>query len=211
MNEQELRDELARVTEERDDARADAASAGIDAGEIDSLRASNATAEEALSALREKVAESDKVRDLSNFTTKRDKAIAELGLPEDHPAIPLAFPDDTVLDDGAFTSALESLTKIAALGTSAPPDPPPDPLTLDDETRDEAREEWNQFTGPRSGDGPPPSEATQAEKRTLAARAKYSETRNPRDLINALGNKIMKIVARKTPGGQTYYEKERVE
>lgn len=206
MDEQGYKDEIDRLTGERDDALADAASAGIDADEIDSLRASNATAEEALSALREKVAENDKVRDLSNFTTKRDKAIAELGLPGDHPAIPLAFPDNTVLDDGAFTSALESLTKIAAL--SAPPPPPPPELDPEIEPKPGA---WNEFRAPRSGDGPPPSEATQAEKQTVAARARFTETRNPRDLIGAFGNKIMKIVSRKTPGGQTYYEKERVE
>ncbi len=209
MDEQGYLDQIESLTTERDEALADAASAGIDAGEIDSLRASNATAEEALSALREKVAESDKVRDLSNFTSKRDNAIKKLGLPGDHPAIRLAFPDETVLDDDKFASALGSLKEIAALST-LPPAPPP-PLKLDEEAKDEARAEWDAFRAPGSGDGPPPSEATQAEKQTVAARAKYSETRNPSDLIGALGNKIMKIVSRKTPGGQKYYEKERVQ
>lgn len=210
MNEQELRDELARVTEERDDARAEASSAGIDAEEIAALRASNATAEEALAAVETRLVESEDARALTTFSTKRDKAIKELGLPEDHPAIPLAFPDDTVLDDGAFTSALESLTKIAALSPPPPPPPPPPP-ELDPEIEPKPGE-WDEFRGPRSGDGAPPSELTQEERRTAAARAKYTESRNPRDLAaGGLGNKIMRIIMRKTPGGQPFYEKERVQ
>lgn len=207
MDEQGYLDQIAALTDERDEARAETVSAGIDADEMSSLRESHATAEETLAAVEKRLAESESARAesesaraLTTFSTKRDNAIAALGLPGDHPAIPLAFPDNTVLDDGAFTSALESLTKIAALG--APPVPPKE---IDPPG------EWEGFRGPRSGDGPPPSEATQAEKQTAAARAKYSETRNLRDLVGGLGNKIVKIVTRKTPGGQAYYEKERVE
>lgn len=208
MDNAQLEAEVARLTDERDEARSEAASAGIDAEEMSSLRESHATAEETLAAVEKRLAESESARAesesaraLTTFTTKRDNAIKEVGLPKDHPAIPLAFPDDTVLDDGAFASALESLTKIAAL--SVAPVPP--------EEIDPKPGAWDEFRGVRSGDGPPPSEATQAEKQTVAARAKYTETRNLRDLVGGLGNVIMRIVSRKTPGGQTYYEKERVE
>ncbi len=204
MEEQEYLDAIARVTEERDDARAEMASASIDSEEIDALRASNATAEETLAALQTRLTDSEGARALSAFNTKRDKAIEVLGLPSDDPSIKLAFPDDAVLDDEIFASRIGSLKEIAALRDAPPPPPPPN-------LEEPGTEDWQNFGGPRSGDGQPPSEMTQAETQTLAQRAKYTETRNPRDLIGALGNKIMKLVSRKTPGGQTYYDKERVQ
>ena len=209
MDEQGYLDQIAALTDERDEAQAESASAGIDAGELEELRASNATAEETLALVQTRLTESEDKRALSTFTTKRDKAIKELGIAENHPAIALAFPGETVLDDATFDSALGSLKEIAALSAPKAPDPP-DPLKGDDE-RNPALDEWGKFQGSPSGDGAPPSEMTQDEKHTLAARAKFTETRNPWDLVGGLGNVIKRIVTRKTPGNSKYYETERVQ
>jgi len=210
MTEEELKEELAKVMAERDDALAHATDAQIDAEEIDRLRAEGKTAEEALDAVQAKLGESESAREKLQFTTKRDKALAELGLKADNPAVKLAFPDDAVLDDAAFAGRVESLKAIVA--TQKPAVPPVPPGGGGDEPPDPERAKWGQAGGITGESHIVGDEAkTEAEKRAAGAREAYKRTRDPRDLARGgVFGRIMQLVQRRSPGGSTFYDRKEV-
>lgn len=202
MDAEQLKLEVERLTQERDEARDDLADATIDTEEIERLRAEGKTDKEALEALTLTLAEADTKRAKHDFETKRDKALVELGMKADDPAVALAFPDSAPLDDAVFDSRVASLKLIVA---KFKPEPPPD-------GDDDALKEWQKFHGaPAADGGPPEADAlSDIDKRGIAAREKFSHSRNPRDLVGAVVGKIMKMVGRTTPGEQRYYEAEEV-
>ncbi len=204
MSEAEIREELARTIEERDDAQTQLADAQIDSEEIGRLRAAGKTAEEALDAVTLKLKESTDAGKRLQFETKRDVALRELSLKLDHPAVALAFPDDAVLDDTAFAGRVESLKAIVA--TSKPGDPPVP--GGDDPNPADAWKDRGVAPSESHIDG---TEAiTEGDKRAAGAKEQFNKTRDPRHLVGAVYGKVMKIVQRRMPGGSTYYDREEV-
>ena len=152
------------------------------------------------------LAESEKKSALVSYERKREKAVKELGLDLDDPAVELALPKDTILDDEAFEKKTETLKTIAERIRKEPAE--------DDKDKGDDKGEidkWKGFGGVHSEtDNPPTDGLSDQEKQWDAAKKEYTKDRDVRHLVGKVFGKLKQVTVHRTRGGSTFYDIEEV-